>query len=181
REENYFFKLSAFQNKLLEHFEQHPEFIWPETRRNEVSSFVRSGLRDLSISRSVEKVKWGIPVPDDPGRVIYVWLDALCNYITALRYFLLREVPFGQDGSFSFDALVQRYNADLANDLGNLASRTLTMIGKYFGGQVPYPSATAAREAADDLVAALAKRIIADFNQNFKDYQLSRAIESVWG
>src|SRR5437660_1969270 len=83
-------------------------------------------------------------------------LDVLGN--DALRYFLLREVPFGQDGSFSFDALVQRYNADLANDLGNLASRTLTMIGKYFGGQVPYPSATAAREAADDNVAALAKR-----------------------
>jgi methionyl-tRNA synthetase len=263
REENYFFKLSAFENKLLEHFQQHPEFIWPETRRNEVVSFVRSGLRDLSISRSREKVKWGIPVPDDPGQVIYVWLDALCNYITALgygsgdqekfqrywpadahvmskeivrfhcvywpaflmgagvplprsvivhgwllfeenkmsksrgnivrassvidvlgndalRYFLLREVAFGQDGSFSFDALVQRYNSDLANDLGNLASRVLTMIDKYFRGEAPYPSPAAAHETTDDEIARLAKQTIVDFNQNFKEYQLSRAIEAVW-
>src|SRR5205085_7529356 len=86
REENYFFKLSALESKLLEHFQNHPEFIRPESRRNEVRSFVRSGLRDLSISRSVEKVKWGIPVPGDPSQVIYVWLDALCNYITALGY-----------------------------------------------------------------------------------------------
>ena len=222
-EENYFFKLSAFQDKLLELY-ANPEFVRPETRRNEVISFVRSGLRDLSISRST--FSWGIPVPDDPKHVIYVWLDALANYITAigygsshagaqeafkkywpadvhmigkeivrfhcvywpafllaaglplpkaivahgwllfeeskmsksrgnivrtetildvlgadaLRYFLLREVVFGQDGSFSFDALVQRYNSDLANGLGNLASRTLTMINRYFKGEVPYPS-----------------------------------------
>ena len=229
-EENYFFKLSAFQDKLLKLYAEQPEFIRPETRRNEVISFVRSGLRDLSISRST--FSWGIPVPDDPKHVIYVWLDALANYITAigygsacgraeafekywpadvhmigkeivrfhcvywpaflmaaglplpkgivahgwllfeeskmsksrgnivrtetildvlgadaLRYFLLREIVFGQDGSFSFDALVQRYNSDLANGLGNLASRTLTMITRYFKGEVPYPSHAAARNA----------------------------------
>src|SRR3954466_5905813 len=222
-EENYFFKLSAFEDKLMKLYTEHPEFIQPESRRNEVMSFVRGGLRDLSVSRS--SFKWGIPVPDDPEHVIYVWLDALSNYITALgygsdddskfkkywpadvqfigkeivrfhcvywpaflmaaelplpkkivahgwllfeeskmsksrgnivrsetildtlgadtlRYFLLREIVFGSDGSFSFDALVQRFNSDLANDLGNLASRTLTMITKYFHGEVPYPSAT---------------------------------------
>jgi methionyl-tRNA synthetase len=261
-EENYFFKLSAFEGKLLEYFEKHPEFIRPETRRNEVTSFVRGGLRDLSISRSTAKVKWGIPVPGDPGQVIYVWLDALCNYITALgyggddqekfrrywpaeahvmskeivrfhcvywpaflmaagielpksvivhgwllfedskmsksrgnivraqsvidvlgndalRYFLLREIVFGQDGSFSFDALVQRYNADLANDLGNLASRTLTMISKYFRGQSPYPSATVGRTPMDDEIAKLGAATITQFNDLFADFQLSRAIEAV--
>ena len=225
-EENYFFKLSAFEDKLLKLYTENPDFIRPETRRNEVISFVRSGLRDLSISRST--FKWGIPVPDDPKHVIYVWLDALINYIycarirtegyakfdrywpadvqfigkeivrfhcvywpaflmaagiplpkrivahgwllfeqskmsksrgnivrpetilevlgaDAMRYFLLREVVFGQDGSFSFDALVQRYNSDLANDLGNLASRTLTMIGRYFGEEVPSADAGSRR------------------------------------
>jgi methionyl-tRNA synthetase len=206
-EENYFFKLSAFERKLLELYEKHPEFIRPEARRNEVISFVRGGLKDLSISRT--SFDWGIPVPGDEKHVIYVWMDALANYITALgygsdapgpaalrallarrpatggkeiirfhcvywpaflmaaglplpksvvahgwllfeqskmsksrgnivraetivetlgadalRYFLMREVVFGQDGSFSFDALVQRYNADLANGYGNLTSRT---------------------------------------------------------
>ncbi|HTW45508.1 MAG TPA: methionine--tRNA ligase [Acidobacteriaceae bacterium] len=219
-EENYFFKLSAFERVLLEHYEAHPEFIRPETRRNEVVSFVKAGLKDLSVSRT--SFKWGIPVPGDEKHVIYVWMDALANYITALgwgsddtrkfdkywpadlhivgkeitrfhcvywpaflmaaglplpksvvahgwllfeeskmsksrgnivsaetilevlgadalRYFLLREVVFGQDGSFSFDALVQRYNSDLANGYGNLVSRTLTMIGKYCDGVVPKP------------------------------------------
>ncbi len=217
-EENYFFKLSAFERKLLEYYEQHPDFIRPEARRNEVMAFVQGGLRDLSISRT--SFNWGIPVPGDEKHVIYVWMDALANYITALgygsedcanfnkywpadvhligkeisrfhcvywpaflmaaelplpksvvahgwllfeqskmsksrgnivraetvldvlgadalRYFLLREVTFGQDGSFSFDALVQRYNADLANGYGNLVSRTLAMIVKYFDGVVP--------------------------------------------
>src|SRR5229473_8443044 len=234
QEENYFFKLSAFQDQLIRLYTEQPDFIRPETRRNEVLSFVRGGLRDLSISRST--FSWGIPVPDDPKQVIYVWFDALANYITAigygsshagaqeafkkfwpadvqmigkeivrfhcvywpaflmaaglpvpkaivahgwllfeeskmsksrgnivrtetildalgadaLRYFLLREVVFGQDGSFSFDALVQRYNSDLANGLGNLASRTLAMITRYFRGEVPYPSHAAARVPADD-------------------------------
>jgi methionyl-tRNA synthetase len=261
KEENYFFKLAAFQDQLLKLYEQ-TDFIRPETRRNEVISFVRSGLRDLSISRST--FTWGIPVPDDPKHVIYVWLDALSNYITALgygsddaklyekfwpadlqmigkeivrfhcvywpaflmaaglptpksivahgwllfeeskmsksrgnivrvetildvlgqdalRYFLLREVVFGQDGSFSFDALVQRYNSDLANGLGNLASRTLAMITRYFRGEVPYPSAGVARQAADGAIADSAGRVIAECNALFDQYQFSRALEVAWG
>jgi methionyl-tRNA synthetase len=262
-EENYFFKLSAFQDRLLELY-TNPDFIRPEARRNEVISFVKSGLRDLSISRST--FTWGIPVPDDPKHVIYVWLDALANYITAigygsshagaqeafkkfwpadvqmigkeivrfhcvywpaflmaaglpvpktivahgwllfeeskmsksrgnivrtetildvlgadaLRYFLLREVVFGQDGSFSFDALVQRYNSDLANGLGNLASRTLTMINRYFKGEVPYPSNTASRTTADDAIAETARKTIREFGALFDQFQFSRALEAAW-
>ena len=261
KEENYFFKLSAFAEPLLQLYTSQPDFIRPETRRNEVIAFVRSGLRDLSISRST--FSWGIPVPDDPKHVIYVWLDALANYITALgygssdvskyekfwpadvhmigkeivrfhcvywpaflmaaglplpksivahgwllfeeskmsksrgnivraetildvlgadalRYFLLREVVFGQDGSFSFDALVQRYNSDLANGLGNLASRTLTMITRYFKGEVPYPSNAASRVPADDAIVKLAQKTIADFHALFESFQFSRALESAW-
>ena len=261
KDENYFFKLSAFAEKLLELYTKQPDFIRPETRRNEVIAFVRSGLRDLSISRST--FSWGIPVPDDPKHVIYVWLDALANYITALgygaaddskykeywpadvhmigkeivrfhcvywpafllaaglplpksivahgwllfeeskmsksrgnivrtetildvlgadalRYFLLREVVFGQDGSFSFDALVQRYNSDLANGLGNLASRTLAMITRYFRGEVPYPSNKAAHTAEEDLLAGLAKHTISEYNELFGQYQFSRALEIAW-
>jgi len=263
-EENYFFKLSAFQDKLLELY-SNPDFIRPETRRNEVISFVKSGLRDQSISRST--FSWGVPVPDDPKHVIYVWFDALANYITAigygskhagaqdafkkywpadvhmigkeivrfhcvywpafllaaglslpkaivahgwllfeeskmsksrgnivrtetildvlgadaLRYFLLREVVFGQDGSFSFDALVQRYNSDLANGIGNLASRTLTMINRYFKGEVPYPSHAVAKSTADDAVADTARRAIREFGTFFDQFQFSRALETAWG
>jgi methionyl-tRNA synthetase len=258
-EENYYFKLSAFQEELIRLYTENPEFIRPESRRNEVLSFVRGGLRDLSISRST--FSWGIPVPDDPKHVIYVWLDALANYITALgygssdttklnkfwpadvhmigkeivrfhcvywpafllaaglplpkgitahgwllfeenkmsksrgnivraetivealgtdalRYFLLREVVFGQDGSFSFDALVQRYNADLANGLGNLASRTLTMITRYFQGKVPGSSAVLAGDAA---IQEVARKTIEDFGTLFDQFQFSRALESAWG
>ena len=261
-EENYFFKLSAFQDKLIKLYTEQPDFIRPETRRNGVMSFVRSGLRDLSISRST--FAWGIPVPDDPKHVIYVWLDALANYVTALgfgspdttlydkfwpadlhmigkeivrfhcvywpaflmaaglplphgimahgwllfeenkmsksrgnivraetildvlgadalRYFLLREIVFGQDGSFSFDALVQRYNADLANGLGNLASRTLTMITRYFRGEVPYPSHTASHTRAEDAIADTARKVIAECGTLFDEYQFSRALETAWG
>jgi len=264
KEENYFFKLSAFADRLMQLYTEHPDFIRPETRRNEVMSFVRSGLRDLSISRST--FSWGIPVPDDPKHVIYVWLDALANYITAigygsshkgaqeafqkywpadlhmigkeivrfhcvywpaflmaaelplpksivahgwllfeenkmsksrgnivraetildvlgadaLRYFLLREVVFGQDGSFSFDALVQRYNADLANGLGNLASRTLTMITRYFRGEVPYPSATISQKAGDSAIAETARKVIAEYGILVDQYQFSRALEVAW-
>src|SRR6202050_5270770 len=263
KEENYFFKLSTFQDKLLALY-ANPEFIRPEARRNEVISFVRSGLRDLSISRST--FTWGIPVPDDPKHVIYVWLDALANYITAigygsshagaqqafkkfwpadvqmigkeivrfhcvywpaflmaaglpvpktivahgwllfeeskmsksrgnivrpetildvlgadaLRYFLLREVVFGQDGSFSFDALVQRYNSDLANGLGSLASRTLTMINRYFKGEVPYPSRGASRTVGDDAIAEAARKTIREFGTLFDQFQFSRALEAAW-
>jgi methionyl-tRNA synthetase len=261
KEENYFFKLSAFAEPLLDLYTKHPDFIRPETRRNEVIAFVRSGLRDLSVSRST--FSWGIPVPDDPKHVVYVWFDALANYITALgygssdtskfekywpadihmvgkeivrfhsvywpaflmaaklplpkgivahgwllfeeskmsksrgnivrsetildvlgadalRYFLLREVVFGNDGSFSFDALVQRYNSDLANGLGNLASRTLAMITRYFKGEVPYPSHKAAHTKEEDLVAALAKHTISEFHELFEQYQFSRALEMAW-
>ncbi len=256
-EENYYFKLSAFERPLLELYEREPNFIRPESRRNEVMAFVRSGLRDLSISRT--SFDWGIPVPGDEKHVIYVWMDALANYITALgwgsdepadrtrfekywpadlhvigkeisrfhcvywpaflmaaglplpksvfahgwllfdhtkmskslgnivraetildvlgadalRYFLLRETVFGQDGSFTFDALVQRYNADLANGYGNLVSRTLNMITRYFNGVVPDAVSNAAlRQAAEAAVAA--------YNQRFEALELSRALEALW-
>src|ERR1700694_1024889 len=257
KEENYFFKLSAFQDQLIRLYIEQPDFIRPETRRNEVLSFVRGGLRDLSISRST--FSWGIPVPDDPKHVIYVWLDALANYITALgygsndttkfdkywpadvhmigkeivrfhcvywpafllaaglplpkgivahgwllfeeskmsksrgnivraetivdvlgadalRYFLLREVVFGQDGSFSFDALVQRYNSDLANGLGNLASRTLTMIEKYCAGAAPKGS----RELADSLAPWRVEEKIQQIRALYEQYQFTRALEEIW-
>jgi len=260
KEENYFFKLSSFAEQLIQLYNSQPDFIRPETRRNEVIAFVRSGLRDLSISRST--FSWGIPVPGDSKHVIYVWLDALANYITALgygsdddskftkywpadlhmigkeivrfhcvywpaflmaarlplpksivahgwllfeenkmsksrgnivrsetilevlgadalRYFLLREVVFGQDGSFSFDALVQRYNSDLANGLGNLASRTLAMITRYFNGEVPYPS-NASKTTSDASIAQLAQNTISEFQAFFEQYQFSRALESAW-
>ena len=263
-EENYFFKLSAMEGPLLKLYTENPDFIRPEARRNEVISFVRSGLRDLSVSRTT--FTWGIPVPGDEEHVIYVWLDALANYITALgygsddprdqaklarywpadvhmigkeivrfhcvywpafllaadlplpksiiahgwllfeeskmsktrgnivrsetildtlgadtlRYFLMREIVFGSDGSFSFDALVQRFNADLANGLGNLSSRTLSMITRYFEGEVPYPS-PGARDASDDAVAELAQQTIADFHSQFEQFQFSRALETAWG
>jgi methionyl-tRNA synthetase len=262
-EENYFFKLSAMEERLMKYYAEHPDFIRPEARRNEVVAFVRSGLRDLSVSRT--SFKWGIPVPNDPKHVIYVWLDALANYMTAigfgsddpkdleklkrywpadvhmigkeivrfhcvywpafllaadlplpksiiahgwllfeeskmsksrgnivrsetildtlggdaLRYFLLREIVFGQDGSFSFDALVGRFNSDLANGLGNLASRTLSMIARYFDSEVPYPSASA-RTPADEAVAKLAEQTIADFHAQFEQFQFSRALETAW-
>jgi methionyl-tRNA synthetase len=261
-EENYFFKLSAFERKLLEYYEQNPDFIRPETRRNEVLSFVRGGLRDLSISRT--SFSWGIPVPGDEKHVVYVWMDALANYITALgwgstdeanyqrfwaaeslrsagaplhiigkeisrfhcvywpaflmaaglplpksifahgwllfdqnkmsksrgnvvrpetvvdvlgndalRYFLLREIVFGQDGNFTFDALVARYNADLANGYGNLVSRTLAMVGRYFGSVVPHGTGDAeVREAAESTVALFRERMDA--------FDFSRALEVVW-
>ena len=263
-EENYFFKLSAMEEPLLKLYTENPDFIRPDARRNEVISFVRSGLRDLSVSRTT--FTWGIPVPGDEKHVIYVWLDALANYITALgygsddpkdkaklarywpadvhmigkeivrfhcvywpafllaadlplpksiiahgwllfeeskmsktrgnivrsetildtlgadtlRYFLMREIVFGSDGSFSFDALVQRFNSDLANGLGNLSSRTLSMITRYFDGEIPYPS-SGARDASDDAIAELAQQTIADFHAQFEQFQFSRALETAWG
>jgi methionyl-tRNA synthetase len=274
-EENYFFKLSAFERRLLEHYEEHPEFIRPETRRNEVISFVKAGLKDLSVSRT--SFSWGIPVPGDEKHVIYVWMDALANYITALgwgsddpskfdkfwpadlhivgkeitrfhcvywpafliaaglplprsvvghgwllfeenkmsksrgnivraetileafgalkpdlptseqdlfgadvlRHFLLREVVFGQDGSFSFDALVQRYNSDLANGYGNLVSRTLSMIGRYFDGVVPYPAASGSVAQAHSFAVDI-PRAITSFAASFDALDFSRALEIAW-
>jgi methionyl-tRNA synthetase len=260
-EENYFFKLSAFERKLLEFYEANPSFMQPESTRKEVLSFVRSGLKDLSISRT--SVKWGIPVPGDDKHVIYVWLDALINYITALgygsdspedkarfekfwpadmhligkeisrfhcvywpaflmaagiappksvrangwllfddtkmskslgnivraetvdeilgadalRYFLLREIPFGQDGSFTFDALVRRYNGDLANGYGNLVSRVVNMMHKYFGGVVADPGPLT--EAETNLRSA-AERTIVEFGPLFDELQFSEALKSLW-
>lgn len=219
-EPSYFFRLSAWQERLLAFYDAHPDFILPPSRRNEVVSFVRGGLQDLSVSRTT--FRWGIPVPGDPDHIMYVWLDALMNYVSALgwpedpdglyetfwpadihmvgkdilrfhavywpafllsaglpvpgrvfahgwwtnegqkiskslgntidpvalvekygldqtRYFLLREVPFGNDGDFSNAAMIKRINSDLANDFGNLAQRVLSMIGKNCGGQVPEP------------------------------------------
>jgi methionyl-tRNA synthetase len=260
-EENYFFKLSAFERKLLGFYEANPGFMGPESTRREVISFVRSGLKDLSVSRT--SFSWGIPVPGDEKHVIYVWLDALANYITALgygsedaadkarferfwpadihligkeisrfhcvywpaflmaagiapprsvkangwllfdqgkmsksrgnivraetvqavlgadalRYFLLREIPFGQDGSFSFDALVQRYNGDLANGYGNLVSRVVNMVHKYFGGVVPEPGA---ETPAEDALRISAANAIAAFGPAFDDLNFSDALKSLW-
>jgi methionyl-tRNA synthetase len=254
-EENYFFKLSAFERTLLEYYEAHPEFIQPATRRNEVISFVKAGLKDLSVSRT--SFKWGIPVPGDEKHVIYVWMDALANYITALgwgsddtskfdkywpadlhivgkeitrfhcvywpafllaaglplpksivghgwllfeeskmsksrgnivraetildvlgadalRYFLLREIVFGQDGSFSFDALVQRYNSDLANGYGNLVSRTLAMIQKYFDGAIEEAP------AFDALIKENANNTVATFDTAFDSLNFSKGLEAIW-
>ncbi|NMB38831.1 MAG: methionine--tRNA ligase [Firmicutes bacterium] len=218
-EESYFFKISKYQDQLLHHIETHPEFIQPETRRNEMVNFIKSGLEDLCVSRTT--FDWGIPVPIDENHVIYVWFDALTNYLTAIgfpddekqlntwwpadlhlvgkeimrfhtiiwpiillalelplpktvfghgwllfdddkmskskgnvvdpnalidefgvdpiRYFLLREISFGQDGNFNRRALIERTNSDLANDLGNLLNRSLAMLNKYFDGVVPNP------------------------------------------
>ncbi len=260
REENYFFKLSAFQDRLLKHYEEHPEFVQPETRRNEVTAFVRGGLRDLSISRTT--LKWGIPWPGDEQHVFYVWSDALVSYMTgvgygddpaeyerlwpadvhlvgkeilrfhavywpaflmaaeeplpktvfahglwnflgekmsksrgniqfpqpivrvlgadALRYFLLREMVFGQDGNFSREALVERYNSDLANGLGNFASRTLAMMEKYFGGKVPSPSAGSDRAIRDETLATRAIADIQDCQSLYDAFAFSRALERIW-
>jgi len=245
-EENYYFKLSAFQQKLLDLFEKQPDFILPETKRNEVLAFVKKGLSDLSISRT--SIKWGIPVPNDEKHVFYVWFDALTTYMSAvagedlwpadlhligkeivrfhaiywpaflmaaglplpkrifahgwllfendkmsksrgnivratpihkvlgtdaLRYFLLREVVFGQDGSFSFDALVGRYNSDLANGLGNLASRTLAMINQYRGGIIPVCD-------GNQQIAQSAQEITAIAMESLDRFEFSKALESVW-
>jgi methionyl-tRNA synthetase len=260
-EENYFFKLSAFERKLLEFYEANPAFMLPESTRREVISFVRSGLKDLSVSRA--SFSWGIPVPGDEKQVVYVWLDALVNYISALgygsedpadqarfakfwpanihligkeisrfhcvywpaflmaagipvprsvrangwllfdqgkmsksrgnivraetvqevlgadalRYFLLREIPFGQDGNFSFDALVQRYNGDLANGYGNLVSRVVNMVHKYFGGVLPDAGP---ETPAEKVLRESATSAIAGFGPAFDDLNFSEALKSLW-
>ena len=249
-EENYFFKLSALTDRLLKHYEDHPDFIQPESRRNEVLSFVRGGLQDLSITRTT--IKWGIPL--DGPHVAYVWFDALISYITAvggaenkdgiwpadlhligkeilrfhavfwpaflmagdvplpkkifahgllifqnekmsksrgnivrtgpiqevmgieaLRYFLFREIVFGQDGAFSYDALVTRYNAELANGLGNLASRTLTMIRQYRDGIIPQ-----AALAEDHPLVVAAGATIETVVRSFDAFEFSRGLEAIW-
>jgi methionyl-tRNA synthetase len=261
-EESYFFRLSQFQERLLGHYEKHPNFVMPPSRFNEVVSFVRGGLKDLSISRT--SVKWGIPVPGDDRHVIYVWFDALVGYLTgigfgdptglerfekfwpaqiqlvgkdilrfhavywpaflmaadlalprqifahgwwlkdeakmsksrgnvidptvlqkqlgsdAVRYFLLREVPFGLDGTFSYEALIQRVNSDLANDFGNLVSRTLTLISKNFSNRIPYPSAVEAHTVLDKEMEQATLAAIKTYQSHMDQLAFSRALESVW-
>ncbi|MCW2560690.1 MAG: methionine--tRNA ligase [Mycobacterium sp.] len=257
-EQTYFFKLSAYGDKLLAHYQAHPEFIGPDVRRNEVISFVSGGLRDLSISRTT--FDWGVPVPDHPDHVMYVWVDALTNYLTGVgfpdtesdafrrywpadvhmigkdiirfhgvywpaflmsagielprrvfahgfvlnegmkmgksagnfvepgdlinhfgldqvRYFLLREVPFGQDGSYSEDAIIGRINADLANEFGNLAQRSLSMVNKNLDAAVPTPGEFT-DEDRDMLAAAdaLLERVRADFDVP----AMHLALEAIW-
>jgi len=257
-EETYFFRLSAYQERLLAHYEANPDFIGPAERRNEVVSFVKGGLDDLSVSRAT--LDWGIPVPSDPKHIMYVWVDALTNYITGvgfpdtdsakfrrywpadlhvigkdilrfhavywpaflmsaklelprrifshgflfnrgekmsksvgnvvdpfaladaygvdpLRYFLLREVPFGQDGTYSHEAIVNRSNADLSNDLGNLAQRSLTMVAKQFGGVLPAPGVFS---AADQAILGAADALIGKAREAMKTQALHQILTAVW-
>ena len=256
-EENYFFRLSKYQEALLRLYEENPQFIAPEVRRNEVVSFVRSGLRDLSISRAASL--WGVPIPWDPKHVTYVWVDALLNYITApgfaaeperfasiwpadvhvvgkditrfhaviwpamlmaaglplpkrvfahgfltvggekmskslgtgiaphelverfgvdaFRYYFLREISFGQDGNFSPESMAARYTADLANGLGNLASRVLAMIDSYFDGVVP----EASDRTAGGHLAAEAREAAKRFESHMADLELTEAVTAVDG
>jgi len=254
-EANYFFKLSAFQKPLLNWYAKHPEFIQPESRRNEILSFVEGGLRDLSITRT--SVRWGIPVPGEEPHVFYVWFDALTAYLSAvggpnyekqgywpadvhivgkdiirfhtvywpsflmaaglsipkqvwahgwflmdaakmskskgnvvtprpivdvlgmdaLRYYLLRETVFGQDGNFSYDALVTRYNSDLANGLGNLASRTAAMIEKNSSGKIPKP---AALQPQDNALAGQVQAAIGEVLELYDNLSFSRVLEEIW-
>jgi methionyl-tRNA synthetase len=257
-EQTYFFRLSAYTDRLLAHYEAHPEFIGPDVRRNEVISFVSGGLRDLSISRTT--FDWGVPVPGHPDHVMYVWVDALTNYLTgvgfpdvssesfqkywpadlhvigkdiirfhtvywpaflmsagielprrvfahgfinvkgekmsksvgnvvdpialvdefgtdAVRYFFLREVPFGQDGSYSEEAIIGRINADLANELGNLAQRSLSMVAKNLDSAVPEPGDfTAEDRALLDAADALLDRV----RGHFDDQAMHLALEAIW-
>jgi methionyl-tRNA synthetase len=256
-EESYFFKLSAYGDRLLAQYEANPDFIAPQERRNEVMSFVRSGLKDLSISRTT--FDWGVKVPGDEKHVMYVWVDALTNYITAagfpdekspkwrywpadvhmigkdivrfhavywpaflmsagialpkrvfahgfvlnrgekmsksvgnvvdpfamiddygvdaMRYFFLREVPFGQDGSYSREAIINRINADLANDLGNLAQRSLSMVAKHCDGKVPTPSQF---DAADERIMSDADALLAAARAAMGTQAIHQMLGSVW-
>src|SRR6187431_543800 len=257
-EESYFFKLSAYQQKLLDLYERVPDFVLPKERLNEVASFVRGGLQDLSISRTT--FDWGIPVPGDPKHIMYVWVDALTNYITGVgfpdtqsekfkrywpaalhvigkdivrfhavywpaflmsagvavpkrifshgflfnrgekmsksvgnvvdpftmadtygvdqfRYFFLREVPFGQDGNYSHEGIVNRINADLANDLGNLAQRSLTMINKQLGGLLSKPGVFSDNDQA---ILAAADDMIGAAREHMKTQQLHQVLGHVW-
>jgi methionyl-tRNA synthetase len=256
-EESYFFRLSAYQDRLLEHYKANPDFIGPETRRNEIVSFVRSGLQDLSISRTT--FNWGLPVPGAPKHVMYVWVDALNNYVTGcgfpdendprwhywpadvhiigkdivrfhtvywpaflmsaglplpkrvfghgflfnrgekmsksvgnvidpfdladiygvdqLRYFFMREVPFGQDGNYSHEAIVNRINADLANDLGNLAQRSLSMIAKNCEASVPDPGEFT---QADRDILWLADGLPGKARAAMTDFAVHTALAEIW-
>jgi len=256
-EENYLFRLSAYGDRLLKLYEEQPDFVGPETRRNEVASFVRSGLKDFSVSRTT--FDWGVPVPDAPGHVMYVWVDALTNYLTvcgfpdesdprrrfwpmdlhvigkdivrfhavywpaflmsaglplpkrvfahgfflskgekmskslgnvvdpmdlvatygadALRYFVLREAPFGGDGNYDHEAIITRINADLANDLGNLAQRSLSMIAKNGEGRVPRPGPLS---EADRAMLAAADALPERAREAMKDLALHTVLAQIW-
>ena len=257
QEKSYFFKLSAYQDKLLALYENHPDFIGPDSRKNEVISFVKGGLKDLSISRTT--FDWGVKVPGDEDHVMYVWVDALTNYITGvgfpdegdknwrywpadvhiigkdiirfhavywpaflmsagipiqkrvfahgflfsrgekmsksvgnvvdpfnladqygvdqLRYFFLREVPFGQDGNYNHEAIVARTNADLANDLGNLAQRSLSMIGKQFKGVLPEPGAFSENDKA---ILLMAGGMLDAARGAMATQQIHQALNAIW-
>jgi methionyl-tRNA synthetase len=257
-EESYFFRLSAFAEKLLDLYKRVPDFVLPKERMNEVASFVRGGLKDLSLSRTT--FDWGIKVPGDPKHIMYVWVDALTNYITALgfpdtdsekfkkywpadlhvigkdivrfhavywpaflmsagievprrifshgflfnrgekmsksvgnvidpfaladaygvdplRFFLLREVPFGQDGNYSHEAIVNRINADLANDLGNLAQRSLSMVARNLGGVLPTPGAL---HADDEAILSAADALLGKAREAMATQQLHHVLNAVW-
>ena len=260
KENTYFFRMSKYQDQLLAYIESHPDFVQPLGRYHEIVNFVKSGLRDLSVSRPRSRIGgWGIACPFDQEQVIYVWFDALLNYISApgygieperfgrvwpadvqvigkdilkfhaiiwpalllaagielpkkifahgcwtiagekmsksrgnvvdplkisaqfgvdsYRYFLLREVPFGQDGDFSETALSARYQADLANNLGNLLNRTLTMLEKYFAGIVPDP---APGRKTDETLTRLAQALPARIEQHLSELAFSLALERIW-
>jgi methionyl-tRNA synthetase len=253
-ERNYFFKMSAYQERLLAHIAEHPESIRPEMRRNEVLGYLKKPLGDLCISRPKARLSWGIPLPFDEDYVTYVWFDALSNYVSALgedraawwpadlhivgkdiltfhtvywfsmlmalgleppkcvyahgwwtvrrakmsksagnmvdpnalidrygpdalRYFLLREIPFGGDGDYSPEAFLVRYNADLANDLGNLAHRSLSMAEKWLGGELP---AAGPPTPADEAFLALGQTAVATFREQIEGYQFKQALEGLW-
>ncbi|NLO89814.1 MAG: methionine--tRNA ligase [Clostridia bacterium] len=257
KEESYFFRMSKYQDRLLEHIKNNPDFIQPTSRMNEMISFIERGLEDLCVSRTT--FKWGIPVPFDEKHVIYVWIDALTNYISALgygsgdekyekywpadlhlvgkdimrfhtiiwpailmaaglelpkkvfghgwlmlaegkmskskgnvvdplelidkygvdaiRYYLVREIPTGADGHYSEEALVERINTDLANDFGNLLSRTTAMINKFNGGLVPIPSE---EEAIDSELREFARETVNNVENLMEDFELSNAVGEIW-
>jgi methionyl-tRNA synthetase len=259
-EPTYFFRMSRYGDRLLEHFERNPGFVQPEGYKNEVVSFVKTGLRDLSVSRTT--FKWGIPVPGDEEHIIYVWIDALTNYMSALgpiggdlhrrywpatchligkdilkfhavywpcmllsaglplpgtvfthgwwtvrgekisksmpatrvdpnqladdigvdalRYYLLREVPLGLDGDFAYESLIGRYNAELANDLGNLVSRSLTVAAKFCAGAVPPVHAALVTEGRHGEIAQIAREVIGEVEACYRAYAPSRALEGIW-
>src|SRR6266852_4132620 len=191
-EESYFFRLSAYQDKLLDLYARHPDFVLPKERLNEVASFVKGGLRDLSVSRTT--FDWGLAVPrrifshgflfnrgekmsKSVGNVIDPFALADAYGVDQLRYFFLREVPFGQDGNYSHEVIVNRINADLANDLGNLAQRSLTMIARQLGGVLPKPGAFS---DADSAMLAMADGMIAKAREAMKTQQLHQVLNAVW-